>query len=868
MKIPSHRLVLGALASLALTAAASAATPHEIRLLDRAWTPSPGITEADSNAITARAETLAAAGQERIHVLLQLHTVPDNASRQALRLAGIELGPYASGTAWIASLPVDAVATALGRDEVRWATPWDASFKLHPRVRTGDWAPWTRDDRAPGWVMTFVQLHHDVDLATGPALAERHGGVTLPAVQGLHGMTVWLPETRVAGLADEESVLWVEEGPPPLSPNNDGARDALVVDTVAMAPYNLDGTGVRLFVFDAGTVRSTHTTFDPGTGGRVTVIDGQGSSNHPTHVAGTAAGDGNNGRPQGVAPGTTVLSAGFSPTGGTMFFWDNAGDIEADYGLGRNTHDADLINNSIGSNTASNGFPCDREGDYGLTSNLLDAIIRDDNGTVTDPVIVVWANGNERTGGSPRGRCGSNYVTTAPPACAKNPIHVGALNSDGGSVTSFSSWGPCDDGRLKPTISGPGCESGRVTGESFIFSSLNGSDNQFGGSGWCGTSMSSPAVAGVVALLIEDWRAQGHGTAFDRPLPGLVRAMLAHTARDHGPDGPDFVYGYGHVDAKALIDHMRAGDGTLGDLPTNWGTGDVTDGATDNFTVTVPAGQGTLVATLAWDDAAAAAFAANALVNDLTLELVAPDTTVHQAWVLDAGNPHLHATRGANVLDNIEQVVVENPAAGTWTVRVAGTSVPTGPQTYGLAWNVAPSIGACTTTNWGFEGGLDSFVLSGASARTASPAAGHGAFSLQLGGGTSQTDEAYREITVPAGVSHAEATLWWHMTTAEGVSGHGFDNFLVEIRSNTGTVLSVVDIRSDGWTQDEWLQQQNIDLTEYANQTIRLAFRATNSAARATTFWADDVTFTSCTDAIFFDGFESGDTTVWSVTVP
>ena len=74
---------------------------------------------------------------------------------------------------------------------------------------------------------------------------------------------------------------------------------------------------------------------------------------------------------------------------------------------------------------------------------------------------MTWANGNERSGGTPRGRCGSNYHTTAEPSCAKNPIHIGALNSDGSSMTSFSSWGPCDDGRLKPVVSAPGCESGR-----------------------------------------------------------------------------------------------------------------------------------------------------------------------------------------------------------------------------------------------------------------------------------------------------------------------------------------------------------------------------------------------------------------------
>ena len=48
------------------------------------------------------------------------------------------------------------------------------------------------------------------------------------------------------------------------------------------------------------------------------------------------------------------------------------------------------------------------------------------------------------------GSCGTTYGTTPPPACAKNHMTVGALNSNNDTVTGFTSWGPCDDGRLKP----------------------------------------------------------------------------------------------------------------------------------------------------------------------------------------------------------------------------------------------------------------------------------------------------------------------------------------------------------------------------------------------------------------------------------
>jgi hypothetical protein len=130
------------------------------------------------------------------------------------------------------------------------------------------------------------------------------------------------------------------------------------------------------------------------------------------------------------------------------FLYTDPGDLEADYGEAINLYGADISNNSIGSNTAPNGFPCDWEGNYGVTAATIDGVVR---GSVSGaPFRIVWSNGNER--GS--GRCGTTYVTTAPPACAKNHITVGALNSNDDSVTSFTSWGPTDDGRIKPDVSG------------------------------------------------------------------------------------------------------------------------------------------------------------------------------------------------------------------------------------------------------------------------------------------------------------------------------------------------------------------------------------------------------------------------------
>lgn len=833
---------------------------REIKLLAGGFTPARGLDPPTGDRLEAQAAEARDQGLDRIHALVQLDSIPTEAEKADLAARGLELQAYVPNNAWIAAISATDPTRVADLPGVRWVGEWSARDKLHPRIREGSWGPWAKhqtDDR----VMVVVQLHADVPLERGAGLVKKYRGIPLPPVVGLQGLTAWIPPDNLLALAGEEEVMWIEEGPAPLSPTNDGVRQSLQVDPLYSVPYSLDGSGVRIFVFDGGTVRSSHDTFDPGA--RVTVFDSASMADHPTHVAGTAAGDGDGGRAQGVAPAATVLSSGYQQYSGTMLFWDNAGDIEADYTTARNTYQADLGTNSIGSNTASNNYNCDREGDYGVSSSMIDSIVRGDNASVGSPVLMVWANGNERTGGSPRGRCGSNYHTTAPPSCAKNPIHIGAINSDYDSMTSFSSWGPCDDGRLKPVVSASGCELGRATGESYIYSSLATNNHAWGGSGWCGTSMSTPAAAGVVALLTQDWRLQGYGGANDRPLPALIKAMLIHTARDLGQDGPDYIYGYGEVDAQAAVDLLRGGNPLGGAGPHNWGSGSISQGGADSYSLSVPAGTDQLKVSLAWDDSAAAAYSAVALVNDLDLQVVAPDDTVYYPWVLDAGTPWQQAATGVNTLDNQEQVIVSNPQAGSWTVQVLGNSVPDGPQSYGLVYSVhSPTYdpGGCTEQidDGGFES-AGTWTLSGA-ARVTSPRY-NGSYALRLGGVASTGHTAYQQVVVPAGSTRAELSFYWHMTTNESSTpyGHTWDFFYAEVRDTSDAVLATFDYRSDGWQQEQWLRAENIDLMPWVGQTVRMVFYATNDSLYTTSFYVDDVSLEACSSPTAVDlvGFQA-----------
>jgi hypothetical protein len=384
-----------------------------------------------------------------------------------------------------------------------------------------------------------------------------------------------------------------------------------------------------------------------------------------------------------------MISYGLENTSGGIFLYSNPGDLEDDYDEAISQHGVEIANNSIGTNTAPNGFPCDITGNYGVTANLIDTIVRGDgsNPKFTQPFRVIWANGNERQ----TSRCGDTYSTTAPPAGAKNHITVGAVNSNNDSMTTFSSWGPVDDGRMKPDICAPGCQSNDDEGVTSC-----SSDSTTAYATHCGTSMACPTVTGCCALLLEDWKSRF--PALPLPRNSTLKVLLAHTAQDLGNTGPDYQFGYGSVRIVRAIGLMRR-DNFAENVLTQGGSyvrNVQMDGATD------------LKITLAWDDAPGSPNVNPALVNDLDLRVYAPNGTRHYPWTLNPANPSSPATRNTeNVRDNIEQVFVSNAAAGTWTVEVYGSNVPQGPQTFSVCGNGIVNV----ATNITFPNGQPETVL-------------------------------------------------------------------------------------------------------------------------------------------------------------
>ena len=601
-----------------------------------------------------------AAVTDHVHALIQLNGDLTSPWRDRLSAEGIVLHNRIPSRGFLATIPVALTSSDLASLNIRYAGELRPDDKIHPRLKVGDLGDWSvyTDNRRILAVTFFKDEMPDID-----AIVAQFGGERGSFIQSTYTWIIAINPDNILDLALRDDVKWIEELPPPMEATNDIARLRTHAEQAQAAPYNLQGSGVTVCVYDAGLVDQTHNDF----GGRVTYGEGGSVQSHATHVAGSVASSGalNGGQYRGMAPQAEIISFLYEACN-PYCLYNSPQDIEANYGSALNTHGAHLCTNSIGSNVASNGYSCAWEGDYEITSQLLDEIV---TGSLGSPFVVLYAAGNERGVGT----CGTTYSTLGVPAGAKDIITVGATD-DNDNISSFTSWGPPDDGRLKPDVSAPGVN---------IYSTLPG--NQYGN--MSGTSMATPVTAGCVALMME--RFHQIFSATYRPLPSTIKALLCVSADDFGNAGPDYQFGHGRVNVQTAVDYMNI----FGFLE-----GEVAQAETTNVQIQVTAGLPRLRIVLAWDDPAATPLSPITLINDLDLRLISPSSAVTLPLTTNPSNPGAPAAQGRNPRDNVEHAVIQNPESGTWTIQVVAYDIP-GPnlsQSFALAGNVSLLAGVGT----------------------------------------------------------------------------------------------------------------------------------------------------------------------------
>lgn len=468
-------------------------------------------------------------------------------------------------------------------------------------------------------------------------------------------------------------------------------------------PFALNGSGVVIGMWDGGSGRASHQEF---AGGRMVVKDGAGAVDHATHVGGTMIAAGVQASARGMANVATVDSYDWNSDLSEMTSRGASSSNEAGV-IYLSNHSYGYISgwNYVdggspyrlwewwGDGTSSSGFEQDF-GRYNTQSRDTDSV------AYSKPYyLIFWSAGNERSNNPAEGSSvalspGSgtvvSYSSSLHPSgdgtyrggfenighhsLAKNVMTVGAVNDaeSGGvrnpanaTMSTFSSWGPTDDGRVKPDIVANGVG---------VYSPVASSDNAY--ASYQGTSMSSPNATGTAGLLIEEFRRLfGYNMR-----ASTLKGLLIHTATDLGNAGPDYKNGWGLINGTSAVQVIRGhafeptkkriteARITSANRPLvyefTW------DGATPvraTLTWTDPAGDATTTSDLRTPR----------LKNNLDVRIIGPSGQVFLPYVMPfvgtwtTASMDLPATTGTNNVDNVEQVYIASPPqAGTYRVEV------------------------------------------------------------------------------------------------------------------------------------------------------------------------------------------------------
>ncbi|GAA5495056.1 hypothetical protein Rhal01_01226 [Rubritalea halochordaticola] len=461
--------------------------------------------------------------------------------------------------------------------------------------------------------------------------------------------------------------------------------------------YDLTGLGLRVGVWDESSVRASHQEF----GGRITQVDSGGSylSSHQTHVSGTIGASGVNSKAKGMAVEVEVRNHDWNDDLAEMTTESAATPSDLSMLPVSNHSYGFLMGWEYGSYSGNTGyhffgdFSKDEDSDFG--KYIGDPVIIDEICSASGYYLPFWSAGNDRNDGPAEGATiyywnGSSwqstsynpdnhpdteknlqYDTIGGSAVAKNIMTVGAVNDavvsgersvEAGTMASFSSWGPTDDGRIKPDIVANGVD---------LFSTDSSRDNGY--SSKSGTSMSSPSAAGGSILIQERY---GEYHAGELMMASTLKALIIHTADDLGNVGPDYSNGWGLMNVKSAVDLIDLDF----EKPSNQHlVVDSVSAGTPSHSYRLLWDQNSSVmkATICWTDPAGdeangvVDSSTPVLVNDLDIRIVSPSGQTLMPWVLDKDSPQASATSGDNTLDNVEQIIITDPEPGEYVLTVS-----------------------------------------------------------------------------------------------------------------------------------------------------------------------------------------------------
>jgi hypothetical protein len=587
--------------------------------------------------------------------IVQFNELPSELEKNELKVLGLELLNYLPYNAFFASIRMGTDLRNFDRFNIRTMLPILNDYKSSRAIREKNFPDYSIPRE--GYIDLIVMYYSDMDLLVVENEFNQRDFEVLRSFHPGHQVRTRIAINRLESLLSIPFVKYVEAIDAPSEPDDTKGRSlhrSNMINSDFATGLHYDGAGVSISLADDGEV-GPHIDFT----GRITnlISTGAGGS-HGDMTSGIAAGGGNlNPTMQGMASGAHLyihdVDDGTSPYDhvyNAPFYYTTYGAIitSTSYSQGCNEY------NSI----ASTGDQIAHQNPH------LNFVYSAGNRGQNDCGFGTGAAWGTITGGFKQG---------------KNVIACGNLDAYG-ILDATSSRGPAEDGRVKPDI----CANGKNQN-----STRDNNRYQVGG----GTSAACPGIAGISAQLIQAYREMHSG---DEAPSALIKSCMLNSAEDIGNPGPDYTYGWGRVNAYRALSTLQDNRYLL-DSISNAGS--------NQHTITVPANVKQLKCMLYWLDVEGDPVASIALVNDLDLTVEDPSSSVFLPWILDPtpviANLTANAVRGADHLNNMEQVTIDNPAAGNYTVEVSGTSIPVGAQTYFILWEFLTEEVTLTYPNGG-----------------------------------------------------------------------------------------------------------------------------------------------------------------------
>lgn len=582
-------------------------------------------------------------------VIIQFENIPSAIEKEQLKKEGIVLLDYIPNNAYTATVSGFLNSETISRLRARAIVQLTPQQKMDPSLAGETFPAWAI--KLAGTIDVWVSFPKtfSYEMVTSEIKAKNFD-ILSGDYKNYNILVLRIATNRLSELASLPFIDYVQAAPKEVEPLNNNSTThsrAKILNSSLPGGRNLRGEDIVVGVGDLANPWQ-HIDFSGRFINRsqVTGLNLFGDEGHGIHVMGTVGGAGI----------VRELNTGYAPKSKILVqFFSN---ILAFAPVYVQDHGMVITNNSYGN---PNG--CASFGVYDLISRFLDK-----QAFQLPSLQHVFASGNSgNTTCSPYPAGFSNVLGGY--QSSKNTISVG--NTDGaGNLYFSSSRGPVRDGRIKPEI----VAQGTTISSAYPTNTYKGI---------LGTSQAAPGVSGGLALLYQRYKQLNGGI---NPKNGLMKALVCNGATDKGNPGPDFSYGFGWMNLLRSVTMLEK---------INYFNTSVNSGATNTHSISIPAGSSIaqLKVMLYWNDSAAASMAANTLVNDLDLEVTDPSAAIHFPQLLNSNPPNVNdpATTGADHINNIEQVVIDNPAIGNYTFSVRGTTIPSATQhEYFLVFDTIP----------------------------------------------------------------------------------------------------------------------------------------------------------------------------------